>query len=737
MQKLFLIALSVLALAVIPEASQAKERYAVLVGVSRYQYLDKSLQLNGPPKDVQLLREYLTNVEGFPDDHVICLIDNGNTDKEAEPKYADIRAALKKLENELTTGDFALLYFSGHGSQQPDQPGPDKERDGYDEIFLPADVKGWNKDKKAVENAIVDDEIAEFISAYRSQGADVWVIFDSCSSGTMTRGVGDESTRTRKVSPEDLGILDELGDKRVLRSRGHGDADTSAFTDSSTDSSESNLGALIQFFAARANEETIERLLPRKYSTKSSSTSLTSSPILQSAKGSEQDTIGLFTYSLVSALYLHPNINYDALAQRIIDEYKSISYTKSRPQFYGTNMDQRVFGGDSTLNLTFRATLVDTVSKLLTAERAGKLRGFDKGAIVSIHPNAADTSMIGTGIVTEASLTESTINPDWKEGAAVPDKKWKPVHIRLVQPAYTPTVWISEVETVRDADNSRLRDIIDALEKDNIPLVEFSDYNFDADYFVAFFDDRFWLLQPGQTLPCSVQVITAEERLECERTRIPEPLFWSSPDDTRKLVSRAARARNLVKLQSFSNVPSSLKLKIEIGRKKNAGPSGEQQIEYLSWADINGVLKDGDTVFIGTIDKIRDTWDVFFFWVDSRLGITALQEVGASVRLWRGDNINRHPVALISTETAGTESLVIIADPVRDGKEANYHFLAQERYSKVATRSKGDHAPLSPLQTILEGIWTGEENVSSRSASKPATKGPQAHVKVFTWKVEK
>ena len=236
MRKLFLIALSMLVVAVAPEVVQAKERYALLVGVSRYQYLDKSLQLNGPPKDVQLLRDYLTNVEEFPDDHVICLIDNGNTDKEAEPRQADIVTALDSLKATLTTGDFVLLYFSGHGSQQPDQPGIDEERDGYDEIFLPADVKGWNKGKHAVENAIIDDEIAEFISAYRSKGADVWVIFDSCSSGTMTRGVGDESTRTRKVSPEDLGIPDDLGDGRILRSRGQsrGDAEASAFTDSST-----------------------------------------------------------------------------------------------------------------------------------------------------------------------------------------------------------------------------------------------------------------------------------------------------------------------------------------------------------------------------------------------------------------------------------------------------------------------------------------------------------------------
>ena len=656
-------------------------------------------------------------MKDFQKDHIVWLTDGAPR----LPRRAGILEALEKLEEKLAAGDFALLYFSGHGSQQPDGPGADEERDGYDEIFLPADVKNWNKDRGTVENAIVDDKIDEFISAYRRKGVDVWVIFDSCHSGTMTRGIGDELTRTRKVLPKDLGIPDEFGDKRALRSRGQlpEDSDASTFTDTSAESPVPGLGALIQFFASRANEETKERPLPLQ------------------AVNSKQKVLGIFTYSFLRILSRFPDISYDALAQMINAEYasKPLVFT-SRPQFYGTNMDQRVFGGDSKHNLAFHATL-DTELKQLTAERAGKLRGFDVGATVSIHPNAADTSIIGTGVVTEAMLTESTIKPDWKEDATIPKYDWKPVYIRLVQPAYTPTVLISEIETVQDTDNRRLRDIIDALEKDNIPLVEFSDYNSDADYFAAFFGGKFWLLQPGQTLPCSVQVITEEERRKCERTRIPEPIFWSEPDEASRLLRRAARARNLVKLQSFSSTPTSPKLTVEIGRKKNISPSTERKIEYLSLADINGVLKDGDTVFVSTIDKIRDTWDVFFFWVDSRLGITALQEIGVSVRLWRGDSINRHPVALIGTKTSGTESLVIIADPARDGREANYHFLEQERYGKVATRGKGVRAPRSPLQAILEGVWAGDENVSSRSARKPATKGPQAHVKVFTWKVEK
>ena len=712
LQKSFLIALGVLAVAGATTVVQAQERYAVLVGVGQYQNLRESLQLKGPPNDVRLMHEYLTDEEGFAEEKIFRLTDGGPL----PPLRANIIATLENLRGRLTAGDFVLLYFAGHGSQQPARNRASEEFDGYDEIFLPANTKDWNKDIGAVENAIVDDEIGEFIGAYRRKGADVWVVFDSCHSGTMTRGVGDESTRTRKVLPEDLGILGEFGDERAL-SRG---SDTPAFTDISAESPVSNLGALIQFFAAHATEETPERPLPL------------------GAEDSEQEVRGLFTHSLVSVLYRFPNVSYDELAQMIIAKYASIPHiTTSTPQFSGTNMNRRVFGGDLEHNQAFRATLDEADRTRLTAARAGKWRGFGVGARVSIHSNAAEKGILGTGVVAEATLTESTIAPDWKKDAAVPQNHRTPVHIRLVQPAYKPTVRISQIETSRDTDNHRLREIIGGLEKDAIPLVEFIDYNSDADYFAAFYEGKFRLLRPGQNLPCSVRRITEEKRRECESERVPEPIFWSEPDDVGTLVSRAARARNLVKLQSFSSTPTSLKLEVEIKRSKNIGPSGERQIEYLSLADIEGVLQGGDTVLISTSDDVRNAWDVTFFWVDSSLGITALQALGQSVRVRPGDSINRRPVASIGTKTVGLESLVIIANLARDGREVNFHFLAQDPYGEIATRGDGVQPPGSPLQAILESVWAGEENVSSRSGEIPSTNGSQAHVKVFTWRVEK
>ena len=310
------------------------------------------------------------------------------------------------------------------------------------------------------------------------------------------------------------------------------------------------------------------------------------------------------------------------------------------------------------------------------------------------------------------------------------------VYARLVQPAYKPTLLIAQVDTASDADNRRLREIVDALKADNIPLVKFGDYDPAADYFAAFFEGKFWLLRPGQNLPCSVRRITDEERRKCESTRIPEQLFWSEPDDARALVSRAAKARNLVKLQSFSGSPASLKLKVEIDREEIVDPSGERKIQRLSLADHKGMLKAGDKVSVSVSNDSRDAWDIFFFYVDSDLGITPMQRYGESVRVESKGRIHKL-VGTVNDQTVGTESLVNIADPRRDGREADYHFLAQGGYRKITTRGKGDRRLQSPLQSILEAVWEGDKNASLRGMYAPSPNGSQAHVKVFTWRVGK
>ena len=678
--------------------AQAQERYAVLVGVGAYENLEERLQLRGPPNDVALMHAYLTNAGGFDEDNVVALTDNGPR----APRRRDILGALGDLEDRLTEGDFVLLYFAGHGSRQPADAGAEEEADGYDEIFLPADVRGWNRSIGAVEDAIVDDEVAAVIDRYRQRGANVWAVFDSCHSGTMTRGVGDAGVRTRKIEPADLGVPDAPAEVTERSER-------PAFMDMSDERLTRGAGWLVSFFASHSGEETPEKPLPR------------------GAEASEQRVYGLFTYSLVNALRGHPNASYAELAALVSAEYASIPHTQSTPQFYGTDMNQRVFGGGERPSV-FRG-VVEAGRPTRVRVGAGSLHGLDVGAGVSIHASPVEEEASGFGTVERATFAESTLRAEWGPGSAVPETEGAAVWARVVHPSYSPVISISQLEMRESSDNEALSRIVGALQEAEPPLVEFDRDDVNADYFAAFFDGRFWLLRPEQQLPCSARRLTREERRECERTRDPEPLFWSTPAEVGTLVQRAARASNLVRLQAFSSVPSSLLLDVQVER---AGA-------VLSLEETSGALEEGDRVFVNMANiATGEAWDVFFFYVDANLGIQALQAYGASARL-RGGDTRRTALGTISTDTVGTESLVIIVDPADDGVEANYGFLAQEAVpaggqgTAVGVGLEFRGGPASPLQAVLDGVWRGDGNAGLRALGASASR---AHIRVFTWRVE-
>ena len=674
--------------------SLAQERYAVLVGVGQYPNFDESLQLKGPSNDIRLARNYLLHVAGFQEDHIVWLSDNAPT----LPTRASILAALKNLEGKVRKGDFVLLHFSGHGSRQPAKSEATEELDGYDEIFLPADAKGWNKGIGSVENAIIDDEIGVFISSYRRQGADVWVLFDSCHSGTMTRGVGDDSVRTRKIPPTALGISERPAGGVVTRSTG---PQAPAFLDGSSDAER---GMLIAFSAAHTSEEAPEMPLPKR------------------SEGSEQR--GLLSYSVYTGLAHYPGVSYRQLAQLVTDQYASLPWSRSRPQFYGDGMDRVVFNRSGSQTNFFRATMDKDDSTRLTIA-AGTLRGFGVNAGVAIHADAlgTDENLLGTGTVATATATEARANVEWRQNAKMPATHHIPVYVKLVQPAYEAQVLIARLDTSRDRDNQRLREIVKSLEP-HVPLAKFSDYDPGADYFTAFFEEKFWLLRPGQTLPCSVQKIADTERDECERTRQPEQLMWAKAEEAERLVSRAAKVRTLTKLQGVFNLPSSLSVDVQVKRPA--------QDALVSLSDHVGPLHAGDQLYYSVRNQGLAAWDIFLFFVDSQFGIQSLQEYGQSARILPNEKFDPRLLGTINDRTLGVESLVVIAEPVRDGVEADYHFLTQDSYQQVTTRGKG--APMkSPLQTILDGISTDPKGARSRGLDTTV----QGQVKVFSWTVEK
>src|SRR6187399_2970197 len=142
---------------------------ALLIGINRYQIPGSDLR--GCVNDVQDLQAALVGTCGFKKADITVL-----TDATASKKA--MQAGIKALVKASKKGDVALLHYSGHGSNVPDDNGD--ESDGRDEILCPTDLD-W-------DNPLRDDWLRTTFDGLR-EGVAMTVIMDCCHSGTNTRAI--------------------------------------------------------------------------------------------------------------------------------------------------------------------------------------------------------------------------------------------------------------------------------------------------------------------------------------------------------------------------------------------------------------------------------------------------------------------------------------------------------------------------------------------------------------------
>ena len=56
-----------------------------------------------------------------------------------------------------------------------------------------------------MNRALRDDRIARMVAAVREREATLWLIVDSCHSGTLSRAAGEEA-RAKELGPADFGL---------------------------------------------------------------------------------------------------------------------------------------------------------------------------------------------------------------------------------------------------------------------------------------------------------------------------------------------------------------------------------------------------------------------------------------------------------------------------------------------------------------------------------------------------
>lgn len=161
--------------ALLQSATRQPKSRALLVGIDHYKHAPAVKPTRGAEADARETAQFIQSKYGFRSEDIHLLLG-------AEATAARIKQELQDwLITGTKPGDRIFFLYAGHGSQTKDLTGD--EADGLDEVLAPYDVV-WQGDGFA--NAILDDELDELIR--QLPGRQAVFVFDSCNSGTITRG---------------------------------------------------------------------------------------------------------------------------------------------------------------------------------------------------------------------------------------------------------------------------------------------------------------------------------------------------------------------------------------------------------------------------------------------------------------------------------------------------------------------------------------------------------------------
>lgn len=181
----------------------AGRKLALIVTVSELKY-KVAPELRGPLNDARQIRRLLVDRYGFADSDI-------ETVEKTNATKANIIAAFERLIARAKPGDLVVFYYSGHGTQVPDQP-PLDEADGLDEVLVPYDANRNADGAPDPKTVFLDDELGALLQ--RMPTKNVVVLLDACHSGTGTRGGGVAKrweTVRRKPSTATVTVSDSLG----------------------------------------------------------------------------------------------------------------------------------------------------------------------------------------------------------------------------------------------------------------------------------------------------------------------------------------------------------------------------------------------------------------------------------------------------------------------------------------------------------------------------------------------
>lgn len=685
------------------------EKYAVLVGVSKYASLPQNRQLSGSANDVKLMQSVLKNA-GFDAQHMQILADG--VDAASPPTRLGILAALHNVSLKALAGDFVYLHFSGHGSQQPINRANfnNQETDALDEIFLPADIGRWDGKTATVRNAIVDNEFDLAIMAIRKRGAFVWAVFDTCHAGTLSRGASRGAVaiarpntdlageRSREVTPQELGIPAALMAQQNHRGASGSEKKQRWATDSTA-----NLGGFVGFYAAQSDQTTTE----------------TSFKL-----GDEKLTHGVFSLNLAQVLSAFPNVSYRQLGQHLLNRYATQNRFFPTPIFEGNGLDAPAFAVPEVSEAPgLKQWRIQRTASGELQLPAGALHQIRPGAVFAVlqHPSATEKEYLSYLRAEKVSALATQLIPlDYQKHAAVkPEAIPDGAYVRLINPGVADRVQIALPSPIHSA---ALRKAIAHLNQAPAQGLQLS-----------------WVAASQKSIT-DLQLVTANGRVcvqvvggqGCAPKSAWSPISNNPEILAQNLSAQAqkiARAQNLLKLAE--TYPSNEALdKFTISMRVQAKGSSEKlAVTQLAWPS----FKAGDKLFFLLENKHTRSVDASLLFLDSAFRID-------SIFPDQQDDVNRiepqgkqEIVLVVTADTLGVERLIaVLAEAQPHASMQDFSFLAQAAPTGGAHRKVRGNLTneAGDLQALF--LQAGFSQESERGGKSDAASGRNA-IRVFSW----
>ena len=355
---------------------------AVFVGVDRYAYSQTSVDtaefkdLRGAVADTQHIKAAFRSAYGLDlDVPVAGQCQSANSVSITLTDACATRAAvLKALDDQIkasSRGDTLVFYFAGHGSQVYDDQVFDQASEHNDTI-MPTDAR---RPGASEPTDILDREIREVIDRATSADVNVVTIFDSCNSGTATRGdIADGEGRS--APPLRVTTV-----RPATRSRGVGRG-----------------GGYRVHFAAAADGEVAREV------------------------GGAGVRSGVFTSALAQTLAAMPNASFADMAAEVRLKVNEGGHSLQTPQAEGEL--QATLGGKSRPVPLYEARPANGAVLL---EGGGRLTGVTKGSTYALFASTTEARKDGakplaTARVTDVAAASTTLTLDGPSPAGLPSR---------------------------------------------------------------------------------------------------------------------------------------------------------------------------------------------------------------------------------------------------------------------------------------------------------------------------